>query len=136
MSNETVVVSNIEDSSKLISLTNEVTVDPQNTKCLIRTNGKECFTVDNEEQAIAAVDSMADFEVKRLQKEYTNLKVFRRDLDGGKRIDISTQSVGLIMNGSVYKQFTIDFVTVPHGKLIKPRLPVSLSDENEKILLE
>lgn len=90
---------------------------------LIRIDGEETAFVDTEEEAILVVDSLAADEQKKLESD--NVKVYREDLNKGKKVVLSTQEMGLFFNGSIQVAQVIDFVAVCHAILIKNRLDVS-----------
>ena len=86
---------------------------------LIRVDGEELAFVENEKDAILVVDSLAAEETRRLTGEWT--KVYREDLQGGRKVVLSTQYLGRIVNGSITPFETIDMIPVGHVVLIRGR---------------
>jgi hypothetical protein len=105
---------------EITDLTPEVQIESI-LRYLIRINGVEIALVDSEREAIAVIDSLGAYEAKKL--ESPSVRVFRQDLDNNKKIKISTQSLGILVNGSIIKKFSIDYVPVPHAILTKQRIP-------------
>jgi hypothetical protein len=104
-------------------LTPEVTLENY-SEYLVRLNGKELVFTTNETEAVAIVDSVANFECAKLRNDST--EVFRQDLENGKRVKISSKTLGRMWNGSVQDISTIDFVSVPKASHIKQRIPVQI----------
>lgn len=86
---------------------------------LVKINGEEGYFVDNEKEAILTVDSVANFEMKR--NKLPGYRVFREDLNDGRRVKVFLQSIGTIYNGSPYKIVDIDITPVSQGFLLKNR---------------
>lgn len=105
-----------------INITPEVKSTSQ-TYYLVRINGEEMCLVETEDKAKLAVDSIAAHEVKRLEEE--NVKIYREDLDNGKKVVISSQILGMIYNGSIIQVEDIDFVPVGFVNVIKGRHELS-----------
>ena len=101
-----------------IKVTPEVRLD-STVLYLIRVNGEEMAFAESADEANLIVDSTAAFEQRRLENDWTT--VFRQDLDEGRKVVISTQSLGYAMNGSIYKVSTIDYVSVSHAYLVRGR---------------
>jgi len=97
-------------------ITPEVSMDSK-IFYLIRFDKAEMAFCDSEEEAIIAVSSLANSEIKTLENEWT--KVFRQDLEGGKKVIISTQELGNIYNGSILEKLVIDIIPVGHAFLTK-----------------
>ena len=84
------------------------------------TKKDEVMFVGAKNEAKLAVDSLAAERCKELEDEWT--KVFRQDLDKGRKVVISTQSLGrLLPNGSITEIEVIDYIRVPHGVIQKGR---------------
>ena len=113
-------------STKTMKITPEVRMDSK-YQYLIRIDGEEMAFADSSKEALLIVDSVAAAEQKRLETEWT--KVFRQDLDDGRKVVISTQALGYVANGSITKAVTIDFVTVGHAFLVKGRHELNQDDE-------
>ena len=114
-------------SNKTMKITPEVRMDNK-YQYLIRIDEEEMAFADSPKEALLIVDSVAAAEQKRLEDEWT--KVFRQDLDEGRKVVISTQSLGYIANGSIYKAVTIDFVTVGHAFLVKGRHELNQEEDS------
>ena len=107
------------DSFLEISYTPEVKIT-QETSYLIRINGAETFFAETEDDCKLIIDSIAAENVRKLQDDW--VKVFRLDAIDGKKITISTQALGRMVDGAIYDVMTIDFVPVHHAKLLRGRL--------------
>lgn len=115
----------METSNIPTTLTPELALDENSKLFLIRNNLEELLFVKSIEDAIVAIDSIADHEQKRLTKELgERTRVFRQDFDDGKRVIISVQQKGYIYDGSIEKKLVLDYVQVSLGRIIKSRLPV------------
>lgn len=101
-----------------IQFTPEIIVT-QETSFLIRINNVETFFADSKADSKLIIDSIAAENVVKLENEWT--KAFRRDHADGKKITISTQALGVIMDGNVLEVMTIDFIPVLRAKLIRGR---------------
>ena len=97
-------------------ITEEVSMDSK-IQYLIRIDGTEMAFCDSEDEAIIAISSIANKEIKNLENDWT--KVFRQDLEDGKKIIISTQALGNLYNGSMVETMIIDIVAVGHCFLTK-----------------
>jgi len=86
---------------------------------LIRVDGVELAFVNSEHIAKLAIDSLAASEVNKLENDTT--KVYRRDQKDGKKINISTQSVGVILNGKVTTVKRIDYIPIKRAVLLHGR---------------
>ncbi len=84
---------------------------------LIRINGEELAYVDTEKDAKSMIDSIATVEQKSLENEW--VKVFRQDVNDGRKTIISTQSIGRLVNGNVTASVTIDYIPVGHAYIVK-----------------
>jgi len=116
-------------SEKVTKITPEVRMDSK-VLFLIRMDGEEMAFSDSSKEALLIVDSIAAAEQKRLEDEWT--KVFRQDLNEGQKVIISTQSLGYVANGGIYKAVAIDFIPVGHSYLVKGRheLPQEETEED------
>lgn len=103
---------------------------------LIRVNNEEQAIVDSEHDAKIAVDSIAAFEMGRLESERT--KVYRQDSADGKTVAISKQSLGKFYNGSISTKIKVDYTPVKRIRVIKSRLeskkPFVSPQDQEKFL--
>jgi hypothetical protein len=98
----------------------EVMVTPE-TMFLIRINGKETFLSESEDDSKLIIDSIAAKEIKKLQEdEWT--KVFRVDSIDGKKITVSTQNLGRVIDGGIYEVLCLDYIAVVKVRLLKGRL--------------
>lgn len=113
---------NIMSGNKGIKITSEVRMDDR-ILYLVRVDKEEMAFVDTEREAQLVVDSIAAAESKRLENDW--VQVFRQDLDGGRKVIISTQALGIILNGSITKVCTIDFIPVGRVVLTKGRLTLT-----------
>jgi hypothetical protein len=93
-------------------------------KYLVRIDKQEFAFADDEKTALAIINSLANAEVKKLANP--GVKVFRRDLNDGKEVQICTQSLGVLMNGRVSRNTVIDLIPVPKVFIILPE-PVGVS---------
>lgn len=105
-------------SSKNLIITPEISID-STTFYLIRIDKEEMCFVNTEKEAKLAVDSIGASEVKRMEKE--GVKIYREDLNDGKKVVISSQTLGTIYNGSIIQEEEIDYVPVSHAVLTKGR---------------
>lgn len=80
-------------------------------KYLIRIDKEEFAFADDEKSALAIINSLANDEVKKLTND--SVRVFRRDLQDGKEVQVCTQAIGILMNGRVTKHTIIDVIPVP-----------------------
>lgn len=112
------------NQNKSVKITPEVNMD-ERVFYLIRMDKEEMAFVDTEREALLVVDSIAAVESKRYKDDWT--KVFRQDLDDGRKVIISTQSLGVVINGTVTKTCEIDFIPVGHATLTKGRLTLAES---------
>lgn len=80
-------------------------------KYLIRIDKEEFAFADDEKSALAIINSLANDEVKKLTND--SVRVFRRDLQDGKEVQVCTQAIGILMNGRVIKHTIIDVIPVP-----------------------
>ncbi len=112
------------NESKYITITPEVTVDDK-ILYLIRMDKEEMIFVNTEHEAQLVIDSIAAAESKRLKDKWT--KVFRQDLEIEQKIVLSTQALGVMMNGAITKVCTIDYIPVGHAILTKGRLALTAS---------
>jgi hypothetical protein len=92
----------------------------------VRQDGSEMFLVTNESEAVLAIDSLASAHQKELANEWT--KVYREDLNDGKKVVISTRQLGRIVDGSIIVDTILDCIKVPIAHVIKPRLEKSAVD--------
>lgn len=90
-----------------------------NIQYLIRIDGTELAFVETERDAILVVDSLAAEEARRLTDDWT--KVYREDLNGGRKVILSTQALGRVMNGSIVPKEEIDCIAVGHVVLVRGR---------------
>jgi hypothetical protein len=67
---------------------------------------------DDHTTATNILNRIANIEIKKREKK--GVRVFRRDLNGGDEVQVSTQVTGL-WNGSVKKEVILDIVPVPVG---------------------
>lgn len=96
-------------------LTPEVEMDTR-VSYLVRENGVELAIVSTEDEALYVIDSVALTEMKRIEKEFNGYKkVYRENMDDGKKIVLYTQSQGRLYNGSVTPVMTLDYVGVGHA---------------------
>lgn len=86
---------------------------------LIRVDTEGITFVDSEAEAKLVVDSLAASEVKRLEDDWT--RAFRRDQPDGKKVTVSTQAIGRVVDGSVIVASTIDYVVIPRARVLKGR---------------
>lgn len=105
-------------SSETYFITPEIKMDTV-LSYLIRSNGTELFNVDTEHEAKLAIDSIAATETKRLTNEW--VKVFKEELNDGKKIILSTQSLGRVFNGVMTQESVIDYIPIGHAVLVKGR---------------
>ncbi len=87
---------------------------------LIRINREETTFVYSEDEAKLVIDSMAAHEQQRLEDDIWT-KVYRRDVNDGKKAIISTQKLGYLSDGNVVDVVILDFVQVTGCTLIKGR---------------
>jgi hypothetical protein len=98
-------------------ITTEVYMTPE-VSFLIRIDADFFGFADTEKDAIAIVNSLAIHEVKRFEKP--GMKVFRRDIDEGREVQIYTQSVGLLYNSKPSKEMIIKIFKVPKSIFVRP----------------
>lgn len=108
-------------SSKKEKITPEV-FKTSETKFLVRQNGKVLHFADEEKAAISIINSIAKEEVKKLETSST--KVFSRNI-GDKEVAIYTQSIGILMNGSIVKAHIFDIIPVSRA-IFEKRIDVDL----------
>jgi len=101
-----------------VNLTPEVQVGSTLTY-LIRIDGDVVGYADTEASAKLILDSFAAREVVRMTTE--SFKVLREDLQDGKKIVLSTQSLGWVYNSSVTPAMNLDFIVAPYLHLLKGR---------------
>jgi len=115
-----------------LSLTPELKVYDE-TWCLIRKDGEELFLVKGKKEAKLAVDSLAAARQNEATDEKT--KVYREDLNDGKKVIISIQALGVLYDGKIEQDTILDFVCVPIAEVLKGRLEKNgeeeTSDEEE-----
>lgn len=99
-----------------VTITDEVVMDA-NVKYLIRIGGEEVAFVDTEKDAKLVVDSIASSEQKRLKDDW--IKVFREDVEDGKKVTISIQPLGRFFNGSVQEYTVVDMIPIGHATIVK-----------------
>lgn len=87
---------------------------------LIRCNGEEMGFCDSENSTILAIDSLAHFEQKRLEKAGKEM-IYRQDTDGGKCVILSKQQYGYLFSGEISPVLTFDCVMVKQYSIIKSR---------------
>ena len=109
-------------------VTNEVFMTTE-TKYLIKKNGVEYAFADELKVAISIVNSIANDEVKKLRTD--KMHVFLRSDRDDCRVQIYTQSIGVIMNSyisknTVYEVFPVKRIFYVHQE------PVGLSKEEVK----
>jgi len=107
------------NSPGMTRLTPQVYLDDTLSCYLIRIDGDVVTVHDEESSAIAIADSLAVDEILKL--EQPNVKVLRRDIEGGKNVQIFTQTRGYLGNGAPVRVMTIDIVVVSKACLVKPR---------------
>lgn len=99
-------------------LTPEVTIT-NHILFLIRVDGVELALVDSEQDARLAIDSIVACEIRRLESD--TLRTFRRDMPDGKKIIISTQAIGTLIDGNVIEGMKVDYIPVNRAKLLRGR---------------
>jgi hypothetical protein len=117
-------------SSSVIQITPEVVTDGR-MAYLIRVNQEEMCLVHTEEDAKLVIDSVAADEVRRMTNDYT--KVYRQDLEEGKRVILSTQSLGTFVNGRIRQVEDIDYIQIGYVSLLKGRLEKNSEKSPSKI---
>lgn len=94
---------------KPISITHEVKISHAH-HFLVRIDQTIVGYCEDEKTAMSIVNSIAATEVKNNEKD--NIKVFRRDLRDGREVQICTQVLGSVWNGSVRKACVIDYIPI------------------------
>jgi hypothetical protein len=84
---------------------------------LIRIDGEEMAVSTDFEEAKMIIDSLANAEMKRLRNDWT--QVFRHNENDDKKVIVSSQALGYVVNGSVYPTTTIDIVTVGRARFAR-----------------
>jgi len=121
-------LSNMNPKVEKTDVTNEVFMTTE-TKYLIKKNGVEYAFADELKVAISIVNSIANDEVKKLRTD--KMHVFLRSDRDDCRVQIYTQSIGVIMNSyisknTVYEVFPVKRIFYVHQE------PVGLSKEEVK----
>ena len=99
----------MESSEKEITLTPEVFLS-FTYNYLIRVDGEIVGYADDEKNAMMILNSMVSDKIKKYEKP--SIMVSRKDLKEGKEVQIYSQSLGKLWNGTARKISTIDFVPV------------------------
>ena len=86
---------------------------------LIRINGAIIGFVNDESAAIPIINTLAETEIKRLQRP--GLKILRQNFAEGKEVHICTQSLGTMWNGKLKKTVIIDMGSAPKLKYTGPQ---------------
>ena len=100
-----------------IKITKDITLDAM-FLYLIRIDRQEAVLAIDENDAKLIVNSIATREIENMQKEL-NVKIFRQDLDDGRKVIISKQYVGYLYNSRVHKAMIIETVPVSVAKFNK-----------------
>lgn len=79
---------------------------------------EEVNLVERESDARLAIDSFAAALIKEITNEWT--KVYRED-ENDRKIILSTQSIGYIMNGSITPTFIIDYIPLGYVSVSRGR---------------
>ena len=87
---------------------------------LVKVDGVELSFVDTEEEAIAAIDSIAADEARRFSSE--KVKITREDLEEGRRVKLYRQLMGVLYNSSIEVCMDITTVKVMKNKVLGPRI--------------
>lgn len=86
---------------------------------LVKKNEDEtCYCV-SEQEALLVVDSIADQEQRRNEDDYT--KSYRKDIEGGKKVIISTQARGYFVDGGLSTVAVIEYLPIMLGETVKCR---------------
>lgn len=86
---------------------------------LIRKNNEPLFLVEGEKEAILAIDSLASAHQEDLTNDKT--RVYREDLNKGRKIKISTQHLGILYDGTPQLETTLDFINISIASVLKGR---------------
>lgn len=104
------------------SVTNQVSTT-DDSMYLITGNGEEMFLVDNRDEALLVLDSLASHDVKIYEKR-RDYKVFRQDLNNGEKIVVSTQTTGLLYDGPPKVKVTFEMKKLAVAVLTSSRKPI------------
>jgi len=85
---------------------------------LIRVNGESVGLLDREDDAIKAMTIIAFAEEKKLNGP--DRSIFWKHLDGGKKIQLYTQTHGRLFQGSLIPEVTIDMISIYQMKYVSP----------------
>tara|TARA_R110000850_G_scaffold1355_1_gene7975 strand:+ start:84 stop:476 length:393 start_codon:yes stop_codon:yes gene_type:complete len=108
-------------------LTPELTITDSKL-CLIRVNREAIGFVNSEQEAILAIDSIGNYEQKRLERVSRDC-IYRHDSRKGRSITLSSQRCGYLYNSSLIPIQVIDYITVNRYSLIKNRLEYMVKDD-------
>ena len=87
------------------------TLDEKRKCYLIRLDGDPLVMFNTEDEALKAMNSIADEEEKKRQEP--RVEVFRRSLQEGREIKISTKYNGLIYSSALKEVANLDVIPVP-----------------------
>ncbi len=79
---------------------------------LIRCNDEEMFVMSSYEEALDALDRLADHDAA-IYSQQEKYRVLRETLCGGEKIIVSTQTLGALWDGPVKDKVVFDMIKVP-----------------------
>lgn len=91
---------------------------------LIRIDEEVVGYTGSEDRAKAIVDSFAAHEAEKMSDEWT--KVVREDIEGGKKVILSSQALGRLYNSNILPSMKIDLIAIPSLTISKGRHSINI----------
>ena len=100
-------------STAIVQITEDVYTE-ELYKYIIKFDGANFMYADGEDEARDIINSIAVQFIEDYKRDNPNNKVFREDLNAGRKVTISEQIPGTLWNSSLHKLLVLEIVRVCH----------------------